>query len=305
MSLLERFQGTAGVRRLREALAQQHLIGGSREIAEVFASAGELLQVDAGASIIEEATFSNDIFLILAGAFSIRIRGSEVATRRAGYHVGEQALLDPSQPRTATVTASEPGLVLKVPETAMSEIAERFPAVWKHMARELSRRLIQRNRMIRPTNEQIQVFIISSKESLWIAEEVRAKLNSGQILCTVWTDGVFRAGQYALEALEAALDDKDFAIAVAGADDFIKTRGKDHVIPRDNVIFELGLFMGRLGRRRTILLEPRDEDIKLPSDLAGLTTVPYRSGPRNKLPVLLGGPCHEIRKLICELKSIE
>ncbi|MEX3901302.1 MULTISPECIES: TIR domain-containing protein [Paraburkholderia] len=38
--------------------------------------------------------------------------------------------------------------------------------------------------------------------------------------------------------------------------------------PRDNVVFELGLSMGRLGRKRGILMEPRGEGVKLPSDMA-------------------------------------
>ena len=45
--------------------------------------------------------------------------------------------------------------------------------------------------------------------------------------------------------------------------------------PRDNVVFELGLFMGRLGRRRTILMKPKNTVIKLPSDLVGVTTIDY------------------------------
>ena len=111
-------------------------------------------------------------------------------------------------------------------------------------------------------------------------------------------------GRVRVGSAGVALTDKDFAIAVASPDDFVKTRGKDHVVPRDNVIFELGLFIGKIGRRRTILMESRDEAVKLPSDLVGLTTVPYRSGPREKLPVLLGGPCHELRRLIDELGPI-
>lgn len=75
-------------------------------------------------------------------------------------------------------------------------------------------------------------------------------------------------------------------------------------MPRDNVVFELGLFVGKIGRRRTILMESRDEDVKLPSDLIGLTTVPYRSGSKDKLPVLLGGPCQQIRRVIDELGLI-
>src|SRR5687767_15639799 len=43
--------------------------------------------------------------------------------------------------------------------------------------------------------------------------------------------------------------------------------------PRDNVVFEAGLFGGALGMRRTFILHARDS--KLPSDLLGLTSVRY------------------------------
>jgi predicted nucleotide-binding protein len=45
--------------------------------------------------------------------------------------------------------------------------------------------------------------------------------------------------------------------------------------PRDNVIFELGLFMGALTRTRTFVLAPSQVDLKIPSDLLGVTFLRY------------------------------
>jgi len=47
------------------------------------------------------------------------------------------------------------------------------------------------------------------------------------------------------------------------ADDVIETRGTRHATLRDNVLFELGLFMGKLTRYRAILVHPRVTDLKL------------------------------------------
>ena len=61
----------------------------------------------------------------------------------------------------------------------------------------------------------------------------------------MWTDGVFRASWYPVESLEAQIDQSDFAIAIVQPDDITIKRGVEVATARDNVIFELGLFIGR------------------------------------------------------------
>ena len=60
--------------------------------------------------------------------------------------------------------------------------------------------------------------------------------------------------------------------------------------------------MGRLGRTRAILMEPRDEKLKLPSDLTGITTVAYRT-PRDgeSWAAALGTACLRLRNHILDL----
>ena len=136
--------------------------------------------------------------------------------------------------------------------------------------------------------EKIRVFIISSTEALHIAREIQSQFEHDKFFVDLWTDGVFRASNYAIESLEQAVGDSDFAIAIAQPDDLTSSRGQIGLSPRDNVIFELGFFIGRLGRKRTFLLEPRGEEVKLPTDLAGLTMIGYRYGDSKSLPSLLG-----------------
>jgi hypothetical protein len=52
-------------------------------------------------------------------------------------------------------------------------------------------------------------------------------------------------------------------------------RNDETLGPRDNVVFELGLFMGRLGRERTFIVRPESGPLKIPSDLAGMSVASY------------------------------
>jgi len=142
---------------------------------------------------------------------------------------------------------------------------------------------------------------MSSTEALDIAREVQSNFAHDSFSVVIWTDGVFKASSYAIESLEKAVDDADFAIAIAQPDDLTNTRGQAKPVPRDNVIFELGFFIGRLGRKRTLLLEPRGEEVKLPTDLSGLMTISYRYGDPKDLPSLLGPACNRVRKIISDL----
>ena len=116
---------------------------------------------------------------------------------------------------------------------------------------------------------------MSSVEALPVARALQTAFDRDPYVVIVWENGVFRASIYALEALEEQVDQADFAVVVAAGDDTTISRGSGQRSPRDNVTFELGFFMGRLGRHRTVLLEPRGEDIKLPTDLKGLTALDY------------------------------
>jgi predicted nucleotide-binding protein len=176
-------------------------------------------------------------------------------------------------------------------------LGNSYPQIWLPMARELSRRLHQRNILIQPPNEFPKLFIISSSEALPVAKELRAQLEH-DVFSTVWTDGVFFAGGYPLEALEKAVGESDFAVAIAQPDDVVRSRKKMQPTLRDNVLFELGLFMGKLTRHRAILIHPRVPSLKIPSDLHGLTLLSYAPGSPADLSDRLKPVSEDIRKIV-------
>lgn len=297
----ERFEGDAGRRLLTEALKTQKVVAGNLALAEVLAGLVEVRAVKAGETIIRQGASDNDLFFILTGSFSIVVNGKVVARRGAHEHVGEMAAIEPSQARTATVMADEDSVVCKLSESQLADVGQRYPDIWRAFAMELVRRLAQRNALVNPPRENIRVFIMSSTEALPIAREVQSHFEHDNFSVVIWTDGLFTASSYPIESLEKAVEDSDFAIAIAQPDDLTSARGQARHVPRDNVIFELGVFIGRLGRKRTLLLEPRGEEVKLPTDLSGLITIGYRYGEQKDLPSLLGPACHQIRKIINEL----
>jgi len=121
-----------------------------------------------------------------------------------------------------------------------------------------------------------RVFIGSSSEGAHVARALQAELQ-GAVPCeaTIWSQGVFEPSGYTLDSLIDAARRSDFAVLVATPDDVVQVRDEMHSAARDNVVLELGLFVGALGRERTFVLVDVAAQLKLPSDLAGLTWVPF------------------------------
>lgn len=94
-----------------------------------------------------------------------------------------------------------------------------------------------------------------------------------------WTTS-FNPGTNTLERLLELTREVDFAAFVFARDDWTSASapaspeaGSGQASPRDNVVFEAGLFGGVLGMRRTFILHAKGA--KLPTDLLGLTSVRY------------------------------
>lgn len=89
-----------------------------------------------------------------------------------------------------------------------------------------------------------------------------------------WTT-TFNPGRSTLDRLVELSREVDFAAFVFAQDDWTATDASPagEASPRDNVVFEAGLFGGALGIRRTFILHA--DGSKLPTDLLGLTSVRY------------------------------
>lgn len=152
--------------------------------------------------------------------------------------------------------------------------------------------------------ERASVFIGSSSEGIEFARAIRNQLDNDAEI-TLWTDDFFNLGSTFIEALVTKLPLFDFAILVFTADDWGKSREQEMFMPRDNVIFELGLFMGHLGKERTFLVHEKKENLKIPSDLSGAVTATFRHREDKNYKAAVGQACDDIRKIILNKGPLE
>jgi len=127
-----------------------------------------------------------------------------------------------------------------------------------------------------------RLFIGSSTEALSLANEAKSILDE-YFDVTIWNDNiwdtaVFRINQNFLSDLLKATLKFDYGILLGTKDDVIEYKGKKALTPRDNVLFELGLFTGRLGVAKCAFVI--EKELKVLSDLQGISMARFdRSKP--------------------------
>lgn len=276
MSLISRFENNRET--LLSVLMNQKLVSNNSEIAEEIATNGQLVEFLKNETIITQDDDDQDVYFLLTGEAKIYINGAELPQRRkAGVSIGEMSVIDPSAPRSATLVADETVVAVKVDSKFFNELLSKHPSIAKDLLKDLASRLTERNALIDKCNKIPKLFIISTVEALDVAREIKAELDHDDIAVDIWCDqDVFEGGSYTLESLEKAVKSSDFGLAVMSSDDTVTSRKQEYKIPRDNVIFELGLFMGHLGRKRTLMALPKDNKPNLASDLRGIIPLEYK-----------------------------
>jgi hypothetical protein len=149
-----------------------------------------------------------------------------------------------------------------------------------------------------------RVFIGSSQESTPIAYAIQENLDRSAEV-TVWDQGIFDPSTYVLDALAKALTKYDFGVFVFSAEDIVKIRGREYLATRDNVLFELGLFMGHFGRERTFIVSPAGvTDFRLPTDLLGLSLLAFNADRQDgNWTAALGPACSKMTQILRRFES--
>jgi nitrous oxidase accessory protein NosD len=126
-------------------------------------------------------------------------------------------------------------------------------------------------------SQRPHIFIGSSNEA---KDELAAPLAdllaaTNDIGVVPWYEA-FRAGRTTIEDLAELIEEVDFAAFFLLPEDHLIVRGESVDAARGNILFELGLFMGRNSRDRTFMLVDRDRRPEFPTDIYGTTYVEYR-----------------------------
>ena len=137
---------------------------------------------------------------------------------------------------------------------------------------------------------KLRVFVGASKESQPVVDCITTGLDKKKFAVIPWFHDEFATGSgYFLDRLLTAPEEQDFdfAIFVMGMDDLTTSRGKGYKTTRDNVLFELGIFMSKLGKdrnghHRTFVLAPKPwkTKLKILSDFQGYTPHYYEPAKR-------------------------
>ncbi|MEM7480794.1 MAG: L-histidine N(alpha)-methyltransferase [Acidobacteriota bacterium] len=150
------------------------------------------------------------------------------------------------------------------------------------------------------------VFVGSSHESRRFAYAIQDALEHDADV-RVWNQVRFDLSRTALDTLQREVDRADFAVFVFSPDDALEHREEKLLTTRDNVIFELGLFMGRLGTDRSFVLfaTGTEKCLRFPSDLLGITTANFDYSKclesAHDIGVELGPACNKVRVAIAQM----
>jgi len=120
-----------------------------------------------------------------------------------------------------------------------------------------------------------RIFIGSSTRNLDVARTLADCLERRKFQPQVWDEGRFNQNESVLDGLLRIAKDVDFAVFVWGPSDVTTSNGETVPSPRDNVVFETGLFLGALGKDRVFIVVDKTVSVKIPSDYKGITVTEY------------------------------
>lgn len=146
------------------------------------------------------------------------------------------------------------------------------------------------------------IFIASSSEAREVAEAVHIKLDQ-EMRVKFW-ENAFDLSSITITTLIGKTKEVDYAVFVFHPDDKAIIREKEYSSVRDNVVLELGMFIGALGLENCFILVPKSagSTFRLPTDLAGVTASFYDDQELD-LTDAVTGSCAKIKQAVKRLEA--
>jgi predicted nucleotide-binding protein len=141
------------------------------------------------------------------------------------------------------------------------------------------------------------ILVSSSEATHYLLRFLQEELSHDANVVT-WADSPFSLAQPPLAHFSRSATAADFVVIIADLADAVVQRGAVEARPRDNVIFELGFFIGRLGSDRVLIVDTASEHqrLSIPTDLAGLTVLRVSSARLGQPRVLAKTIADEVRR---------
>ncbi|MCW5964211.1 MAG: nucleotide-binding protein [Bryobacterales bacterium] len=111
-----------------------------------------------------------------------------------------------------------------------------------------------------------------------------------------WKHDVFLPGQHLLESLSLAIDRADFAVLLCLPEGKTNYRSKKYAGLNPNVLFELGVSLGRLGKSRAFVVRPQGANLLAPGYLDGISQVEFIMREESTAASTMGPVCLKIKE---------
>jgi len=305
------------------------VVCGDVDLARKICKECEIKSFDMGSVISSQDSNDEGAYFIVSGEVDVRVNDSSVARRRSKELIGELSVMCCGARRCASLVALTQVEALYLKCDDLVRLTEEHPKMLKRMFNVLADRLRERNVAFRVPNAPPKIFVGSSTKGKNFAhmfvdkvkELVEEESGSGvgehtsldsdgakvvnveTVEINYWDKAVFSPSGTTLDTLIDQSKKVDFAIFALTKDDLSVDKHKtDRWLPRDNVIFEIGLFMGELSKDRTYLVIDQNDfkKLKLPSDLHGFTVAVFDKKRHESIK----DKAREIAKMIRTHRSI-
>jgi predicted nucleotide-binding protein len=257
---------------LARRLQRQDIVRGDPALAKQLAAVAEVLEMESGATIIDRDGDDDSLFFILEGEAVVIVDGNTIAHRERHQHVGEMALVDPTAIRSAHVVSHGPSTLARISEAQFTEIADAHPTLWRHLAVDLGSRLRLSNQRARIPNPTPIVFIGPTGAAAEKAEALKDELEGEGLVVRLWGGGgLYGDAHFSLDSFARQVASSDFAVLLLGPP--MAPPDSDGLLY--DALFDTGVFVGSLGRERTVIVRPNSVAFSLPSDRLGVLTITY------------------------------